>query len=141
MFKMEMDEHLGYEKHSVLGNNTDNSRNGYGRKTINSDYGECEIAVSRDRKREFEPKIIEKRQSLTDEIEQKINDRIIFACSVHLLPNRVLFHLILKRFFLVEKLFKLEIAVHHDNDCFIICQILDNVGRHMASRQLHRTLS
>lgn len=72
MLEAEMDEHLGYEKNSVLGNNTCNSRNGYGRKTISSDYGECEIAVPRDRNGEFEPKVIEKRQTRTDEIEQKI---------------------------------------------------------------------
>ena len=47
-------------------------RNGYGKKTITSDYGECEISVPRDRNGEFEPKVIEKRQTHTDEIEQKI---------------------------------------------------------------------
>ena len=45
---------------------------GYGKKTIISDYGECELAVPRDRNGEFEPKVIEKRQTRTDEIEQKI---------------------------------------------------------------------
>ncbi len=72
MLEAEMDEHLGYEKNSVEGNNSGNSRNGYGKKTISSDYGECEIAVPRDRNGEFEPKVIEKRQTRTDEIEQKI---------------------------------------------------------------------
>ena len=72
MLEAEMDEHLGYEKNSVLGNNSGNSRNGYGKKTITSDYGECEISVPRDRNGEFEPKVIEKRQTRTDEIEQKI---------------------------------------------------------------------
>lgn len=72
MLEAEMDEHLGYEKNSVLGNNSGNSRNGYGKKTITSDYGECEISVPRDRNSEFEPKVIEKRQTHTDEIEQKI---------------------------------------------------------------------
>ena len=72
MLEAEMDEHLGYEKNSVAGNNSGNSRNGYGKKTIISDYGECEIAVPRDRNGEFEPKVIEKRQTRTDEIEQKI---------------------------------------------------------------------
>ena len=71
MLEAEMDEHLGYEKNSVLGNNSCNSRNGYGKKTIISDYGECEISVPRDRNGEFEPKVIEKRQTRTDEIEQK----------------------------------------------------------------------
>ena len=72
MPEAEMEEHLGYEKNSAEGNNTGNSRNGYGKKTIISDYGECEIAVPRDRNGEFEPKVIEKRQTRTDEIEQKI---------------------------------------------------------------------
>jgi len=72
MLEVEMDEHLGYEKNSVEGNNSGNSRNGYGKKVISSDYGDCEIAVPRDRNGEFEPKVIEKRQTRTDEIEQKI---------------------------------------------------------------------
>ena len=72
MLEAEMEEHLGYEKNATEGNNTGNSRNGYGKKTIISDYGECEIAVPRDRNGEFEPKVIEKRQTRTDEIEQKI---------------------------------------------------------------------
>lgn len=72
MLEGEMDEHLGYEKNDVLGNNSGNSRNGYGKKTIISDYGDCEISVPRDRNGEFEPRIIEKRQTRTDEIEQKI---------------------------------------------------------------------
>lgn len=72
MLEAEMEEHLGYEKHSVAGNNSGNSRNGYGKKTISSDYGECEIAVPRDRNGEFEPRIIAKRQTRTEEIEEKI---------------------------------------------------------------------
>ena len=43
-----MDEHLGYEKNSIEGNNSGNSRNGYGKKRITSDYGECEIFVPRE---------------------------------------------------------------------------------------------
>lgn len=49
MLEVEMDEHLGYEKNSVLGNNSGNNRNGYGKKAISNDYGDCEIAVPRDR--------------------------------------------------------------------------------------------
>ena len=69
MLEAEMDEHLGYEKNSIEGNNSGNSRNGYGKKTITSDYGECEIFVPRDRNGEFESQIIGKRQTRTDEIE------------------------------------------------------------------------
>lgn len=63
MLESEMDEHLGYEKHSVMGNNSGNSRNGYGKKTIKSAWGESEINVPRDRNSTFEPKAIEKRQT------------------------------------------------------------------------------
>jgi len=63
ILEAEMDEHLGYEKNSILGNNSGNSRNGYGKKTIKSEWGESETAVSRDRKGTFEPKIIQKRQT------------------------------------------------------------------------------
>jgi putative transposase len=72
MLQAEMDAHLGYSKKDISGNNTGNSRNGYGTKTIQSEWGEQEIAVPRDRNGTFEPKIIEKRQTRTDEIEDKI---------------------------------------------------------------------
>ena len=32
MLEAELDEHLGYDKHSVTGNNSGNSRNGFGKK-------------------------------------------------------------------------------------------------------------
>ena len=72
MLEAELDEYLGYEKHSVEGNNSGNSRNGYNHKTIVSDYGESDIIIPRDRNGEFEPKVLAKRQTRTDEIEQKI---------------------------------------------------------------------
>ena len=72
ILEAEMDEHLGYCKNDVLGNNSGNSRNGYGRKTIKSEYGESEIAVPRDRAGSFEPQVIPKRTTRTDEIEEKI---------------------------------------------------------------------
>jgi putative transposase len=72
MLEAEMEEHLGYEKHSVEGNNSGNSRNGYNHKTIISDYGESEIQIPRDRNGEFEPRILSKRQVRTNEIEDKI---------------------------------------------------------------------
>lgn len=72
MLEAEMEEHLGYSKNAIEGNNTGNSRNGYGKKTIKSDFGECEIAVPRDRNGKFTPQAIEKRQTRTNEIEEKI---------------------------------------------------------------------
>jgi len=72
MLEAEMEEHLGYEKHSILGNNSGNSRNGYGKKTIKTELGETEISVPRDRNGEFEPQIIEKRQTRSDDLESRI---------------------------------------------------------------------
>ena len=72
MLEAEMDEHLGYEKHTTEGYNTGNSRNGYNKKTIKSDYGESEIVIPRDRNGEFSPQVLTKGQTRTDEIEQKI---------------------------------------------------------------------
>lgn len=72
ILEAEMEEHLGYEKHNIAGNNSGNSRNGYGTKTITSEYGEAQINIPRDRRGSFEPQIIEKRQIRTDEIENKI---------------------------------------------------------------------
>lgn len=72
MLEAEMTEHLGYEKNSILGNNSGNSRNGYGKKTIKSEWGENEICIPRDRNGTFEPQAIEKRQTRTDDIETRI---------------------------------------------------------------------
>lgn len=72
MLEAEMEEHLGYEKNSIMGNNSGNSRNGYGKKTVKSEWGESEINVPRDRKGTFEPQVIEKRQTRTDDIENRV---------------------------------------------------------------------
>lgn len=72
MLEAEMEEHLGYEKHNVLGNNSGNSRNGYGKKTLKTELGETDISVPRDRNGEFEPQIIEKRQTRSDDLESRI---------------------------------------------------------------------
>lgn len=58
----ELDEHLGYPKHAVEGNNTGNSRNGSRAKTVLTDIGPVEIEVPRDREGSFDPKIVRKRQ-------------------------------------------------------------------------------
>ena len=41
----ELTTHLGYEKHSVEGHNTGNSRNGTSGKRLKGDFGTLEIAV------------------------------------------------------------------------------------------------
>lgn len=72
MLQAEMDEHLGYEKSDSAGNNSGNSRNGYGKKTVKSELGETEIQVPRDRNGEFEPRVLPKRQTRTDDLESRI---------------------------------------------------------------------
>ncbi len=68
----EMDNHLGYEKHSVKGRNRKNSRNGFGSKRLITDSGELEIVVPRDRDSDFEPQIIKKRQRRFKGLDSKI---------------------------------------------------------------------
>jgi putative transposase len=68
----EMDDHLGYEKHSAEGKNSGNSRNGHSSKTIKGDFGEVEITTPRDRKSTFEPQIIKKNQTRITEFDQQI---------------------------------------------------------------------
>ena len=68
----EMDEHLGYEKHDIAGNNSGNSRNGYNRKTISTQHGETEIEIPRDRNGTFEPQVVPKYQTKSQNIENQI---------------------------------------------------------------------
>lgn len=72
IFEAEMDEHLGYKKHSPEGNNTGNSRNGYSKKTIQTKLGKTEIEIPRDRNGEFEPRIIKKHQTTSNDLEDQI---------------------------------------------------------------------
>ena len=70
MMEAEMDDHLGYEKSQR--SDSDDARNGYKTKRINTTYGSMEIDVPQDRKSTFEPKIVKKRQKDISEIDQKI---------------------------------------------------------------------
>ena len=73
LLKEEMTEHLGYEKHSIEGNNSGNSRNGKTSKTIKTGNGEIEIDVPRDRNSEFQPALVGKRQKRL----QLLNDQVL----------------------------------------------------------------
>lgn len=56
MMETEMDEHLGYGKSER--SNSDDYRNGYKSKHVNSSYGSMEIEVPQDRKSTFEPQVV-----------------------------------------------------------------------------------
>jgi putative transposase len=72
MLDSELTEELGYERYSLQGKNTGNSRNGKTRKTLKNDNGEIEIQVPRDRKGEFDPIIVKKYERTIGPIEDKI---------------------------------------------------------------------
>lgn len=69
---VELDEHLGYEKHALAGRNTGNSRNGYSTKTLKGNFGEVELITPRDRQGSFEPQIIKKGQTRITEFDNQI---------------------------------------------------------------------
>ena len=70
MMEAEMDDHLGYQKSER--SDSDDYRNGYKSKRVNSSYGCMDIDVPQDRKSTFEPQIVKKRQKDISDIDQKI---------------------------------------------------------------------
>jgi putative transposase len=66
----ELEDFVGYPKHQS--NTSDNARNGYSAKTVQTNSGTMEIEVPRDRKSDFQPKLIRKRQTVLDDVEDKI---------------------------------------------------------------------
>ena len=65
-----MDDHLGYSKSER--SDSDDYRNGYKSKRVNSSYGSMEIEVPQDRRSTFEPQVVKKRQKDISDIDQKI---------------------------------------------------------------------
>ena len=68
--KAEMDEHLGYSRYGR--GETENSRNGVGKKSLITEGGVLELEVPRDRNAEFSPVLVPKRQTRIDGLDQKI---------------------------------------------------------------------
>ena len=60
MMEAAMDDHLGYQKSER--SDSDDYRNGYKWKRVNSSYGSMDINVPQDCKSTFEPQIVKKRQ-------------------------------------------------------------------------------
>ena len=79
--QQEMTAHLGYEPHERLdpgqqGNDEPtrrlNTRNGTSKKTLKTSHGQTEINVPRDRDASFDPVILPKRSSVTQELEDRV---------------------------------------------------------------------
>ena len=72
MLEAEMDQKLGYSKYDYQNKDTDDSRNGYSKKTVVSSMGEIDLDIPRDRKGEFEPQVVKKNQTDISNIEDQV---------------------------------------------------------------------
>lgn len=68
----ELEDHLGYSKHSPEGHGSGNSRNGHSKKTLKGDFGKLEVNTPRDRNGEFEPQLIAKGKTRINKLDQQI---------------------------------------------------------------------
>ena len=68
----ELTDHLGYEPNAAEGRGVENSRNGYGQKTLQSDTGPIQVEVPRDRNGSFEPQLVKKRQRRLEGFDDKV---------------------------------------------------------------------
>lgn len=72
MLKAELNDHLGYDKHEYVDKGTSNRRNGTSAKTVQSQLGEFDINIPRDRESSFDPKVVQKHQKDVSGIEERI---------------------------------------------------------------------
>ncbi|MDY0404248.1 IS256 family transposase [Virgibacillus sp. 179-BFC.A HS] len=72
MLKGEMSHHLGYESNDKAEKQTNNRRNGYGKKTVKTSSGEVDIQMPRDRDGSFDSQVIPKRKRDVSAIEDKV---------------------------------------------------------------------
>ena len=68
----ELTDQLGYEPYEAKGRNSGNNRNGHYGKKVRTSEGDTRIQVPRDRNGEYEPKLLRKYASNTNELEEKI---------------------------------------------------------------------
>lgn len=66
----ELDDHLGYAKHEKA--QASNSRNGFTRKTVQTEDGQFELTTPRDRNGSFEPQLVKKHQTRFTSMDDKI---------------------------------------------------------------------
>ncbi len=82
VMEVEMDETLGRERcqRAAAEDTSPNYRNGYSRKTVKTQLGEVDIQVPRDRKGNYEPRIINKYDRNAEGMEDKILS--LYACGM-----------------------------------------------------------
>lgn len=72
MLESELDDELGYSKYDYVNKDTNNSRNGYSKKSVLSSMGDLDLDIPRDRNGEFEPQIVKKHQTDISTIEDQV---------------------------------------------------------------------
>ena len=66
----ELDDHLGYDKYEITA--SANSRNGYTSKTLQTEDSQFELNTPRDRKGDFEPRLVKKNQTRFTSMDDKV---------------------------------------------------------------------
>jgi transposase-like protein len=72
MLEAELTAHLGYPPYAATGRNSGNSRNGKRSRNLRTSTGDVTIQVPRDRNGDFQPVLLDKYQTSTNELEDKI---------------------------------------------------------------------
>jgi transposase-like protein len=72
MMQGELTAEPGYEPYEARGRNTGNSRNGSYTKKLKTSSGEVAVDVPRDRNGDYEPQVLKKYQTSSNELEEKI---------------------------------------------------------------------
>jgi putative transposase len=72
MLEAELTAQLGYQPYAAEGRNSGNSRNGKRPRSLRTSAGDMHIQVPRDRNSEFQPVLLDKYQTSTNELEEKI---------------------------------------------------------------------
>ncbi len=72
MLEAELTAQLGYEPYAANGRNSGNSRNGKRSRNLRTSSGDVRIQVPRDRNGDFQPALLDKYQTSTNELEEKI---------------------------------------------------------------------
>ena len=72
MLEAELENDLGYSRYDYKNKATTNSRNGYSKKSLKSNYGKSDIKIPRDRDGDFEPKVVKKNQTTLPSIDDQV---------------------------------------------------------------------
>ncbi|WP_225727242.1 MULTISPECIES: transposase [unclassified Nocardia] len=113
----EMDEHLGYSKGDRPVREDGNHRNGRSQKTVHTDIGSVRIDMPRDRKSEFEPRMVPKHSRRVE----GFDDSIISLYAKGLTTGEIQKH--------ISEIYDVDVSRE------LISKITDKVVEEMTERQ------